>query len=224
MYESIDLRSWHTTIPKSHHIGTIANEARTVMGKESLVMLCLFRSGWNEPRHSNGRRGTIPLASAVASQTKRTLSKVVPMLIYQLFIRCLIERRDELPIVLRVSRWFLPYAGPERAWFVLQSKSFCIFFETMMILSACIGIWQAYTWQIPNATYAFLYISPVTPSPVARYSKTLSRKRFQKTSCGCPQLRWCELSLQPDRGKHSLVIFYEAELGKPLNSQREWIM
>jgi hypothetical protein len=33
-----------------------------------------------------------------------------------------------------------------------------------------------------------------------------------------------ELSLQPDRGKHSLVIFYEAELGKPLHSQREWIL
>jgi hypothetical protein len=163
LYESIDIRSWHTIIQTTPHwsklkiqpaiiqlsrcpsvpplTGTrsstrareemskifltnfcahdrpclIANEARTVMAKESLVMLCLFWSGWNAPRHSNGRWGTIPLASAVASQTKQTLSKVVPMLIYPLLIHCLIERQDQLPIVLRVLRWFLPYAGPERA-------------------------------------------------------------------------------------------------------------
>jgi hypothetical protein len=74
----------------------IANEARTVMGKESLVMLCLFWSGWNAPRHNNDLWGTIPLASAVASQTKRTLSKVIHMLIYPLLIHCLIERQGRV--------------------------------------------------------------------------------------------------------------------------------
>jgi hypothetical protein len=137
-------------------------------------MLCLFWSGWNAPRHNNDLWGTIPLASAVASQTKRTLSKVIHMLIYPLLIHCLIERQGRVADSTSSVALILAVCWTRKG-FICTTKYFVWYIFRNNSYTLCM-YWYMVSVQLTDTEsdlclHIHLTRHPVTRSPLSQNSQ-----------------------------------------------------